>query len=177
MLSLIFKLYGELLSQLSRLITGRIFTDEQIRSITSGAVGKYFADFFPTPKDEQEAQDKVNTARKHISAASTIILEMQQNLESQNQNLEHVLKEIEEKRNLAERYETLAKTNQQEFAAFREEMEESLRKELEEQTAKGSRLRQVVSLLIWIITLVAGAALGAYFKDIIGVVKGAMAQP
>ncbi|MEW6713968.1 MAG: hypothetical protein AB1306_02600 [Nitrospirota bacterium] len=166
-MSFVVSLYGEVLSELSRLITGQIFSDKQIKTITSGAVGKYFSDFFPTPKDEQEAQDKVNAALKHISAASTIILEMQQNLESQNQNLGHLLTEIEEKRKLAERYETLANTNQQEFAAFREEMEESLRKELKEQAAKGRRPRQVASLLLWIITLVAGAALGAYFKDIV----------
>ena len=78
-MSLIVKnLYGELISALTRAITGRLFSDEQIKSITSGAVGKYFADFFPTPKDEQEAREKVNAARKHIGAASAIILEMQE---------------------------------------------------------------------------------------------------
>jgi len=167
-MSLIVNLYGELLSALSRALTGRLFTDDQIKSITAGAVGKYFADFFPTSKDEQEAQQKVEAARKHISAASGIILEMQESLESQYQNLDHLLTEIEEKKKLAERYETLAKTNQQEFAAFREEMEESLRRELVEQAARGRRLRQVASLALWVITLVAGAALGAYFKDIVG---------
>ena len=176
-MSLIFNLYGELLSELSRTITGRLFTDAQIKAVTAGAVGKYFADFFPTPKDEQEAQDKVAAARKHISAASGIILEMQGNLESQNQNLEHLLTEIEEKKKLAERYETLAKTNQQEFTAFREEMEESLRRELEEQAARGRRLRRAASMLLWLITLIIGAALGTYLKDIVGWFQGAQAQP
>lgn len=167
-MSFIVSLYGEFISALSRAVTGRLFTDEEIKNITSGAVGKYFADFFPTPRDEQEAQDKVNAARQHISAASSIILEMQASLESQNNNLERLLAEIAEKKKLAERYEILAKTNQEEFAAFREEMEESLRKELLKQAAKGRRLRRVASLLLWVITLVAGAALGAYFKDIVG---------
>jgi hypothetical protein len=176
-MSFVINLYGEVISELSRLITGRIFTDEQIKTITSGTVGKYFSGFFPTPQDEQKGRDKVDVARKHISAASNIILEMQQNLESQNQNLEHLLSEIEEKRKLAERYETLAKTNQQEFAAFRGEMEESLRRELREQATRGQRLRQTASLLLWIFTLVAGAALGAYFKDIIGWVQGTSAHP
>jgi CHASE3 domain sensor protein len=176
-MTVINSLYGEFISSLFRAITGRLFTDKQITNITNGAVGKYFADLFPTPKDVQEAKDKVDTARKHISAASTIILEMQQNLESQNQNLEHLLTEIEEKKKLADRYETLARTNQKEFDAFREEMEASLRKELEEQAAKGRRLRQVVSLLIWIITLVAGAVLGTYFKDIVDWIQGVSPQP
>jgi len=46
-----------------------LFTDQQIKTITSGAIGKYFANFFPTPKDQREAQEKVNAARKHIAAA------------------------------------------------------------------------------------------------------------
>ena len=44
---------------------------------------------------------------------------MQGNLESQNKNLAHILKEIEDKKKLAERYRTLAQTDQREFAAFR----------------------------------------------------------
>jgi CHASE3 domain sensor protein len=176
-MSLMVSLYYEAISVLSRSITGRLFTDMQIKTITSGAIGKYFTDFFPTPKDQREAQEKVDAARKHITAASNIILEIQGNLESQNQNLEHILKEIEEKKKLADRYQTLVKTNQEELAAFRGEMEESLRKELTEQAAKGRRLRQVASLLIWIITLVAGAALGAYFKDIVDWIQAVLVRP
>ena len=176
-MSSIVSLYGEFFNALSRAITGRLFTDDQIKNITSGAVGKYFADLFPTPKDEREAQAKVDAARKHITAASAIILDMQENLESQNQNLDHLLTEIEEKKKLADRYETLAQTGQQEFAAFRAEMEESLRKELQEQAAKGRRFRQVASLLIWLITLLAGAALGTYFQDILAWFQGGPVQP
>jgi CHASE3 domain sensor protein len=173
-MSLMVNLYSEFISELSRAITGHLFTDEQIKNITSGAIGKYFTNFFPTPKDEQEAQQMVDAAQKHIAEASRIILGMQENLESQNQNLEHVLTEIEEKKKLADRYKILAETNQKEFAAFRTEMEESLRKELREQAAKGRRLRQAVSLLIWIITLVVGAVLGVYFKDILGWIRGVL---
>jgi DNA repair ATPase RecN len=169
--TLITDLYGELISALSRAITGRLFTDKQIKSITSGAIGKYFSDFFPTTKDVLAAEQKVETAREHISAATAIILEMQENLEFQNQNLEHLLKEIEEKKRLADRYQTLADTSETEFTAFREQMEESLRKELTEQAAKDRRLRQAASFLVWIVTLVIGAALGAYFKEIVSWVK------
>lgn len=102
---------------------------------------------------------------------------MQGNLESQNKNLAHILKEIEDKKKLAERYRTLAQTDQREFAAFREEMEEALRKELTKQATKGKRLRQAVSLFLWIVTLVTGAALGAYFTRIVGWIRGGAAQP
>jgi len=171
-MSFIFGLQNELISTLSRVITGSLFTEKQIKGITIGVVGNYFGDFFPTPKSEQEAQYKVNKAQEHIAAASNIILEMQKNLDSQNKNLDQLLIEIEEKKKLAERYTELTKTDKKKLTAFREEMEDSLRKELNEQAAKGRRLRQIISFLIWLITLVAGAALGVYFTDIVRWFKG-----
>jgi hypothetical protein len=91
--SFLAKLGDELLNVVMRTISGRLFTDQQIKTIISGANGKYFADVFPTPRHEQEPQPKVDVARKHIAAASSIILEMRQNLMSQNQDLERLLKE------------------------------------------------------------------------------------
>lgn len=46
-------------------------------------------------------------------------------------------------------------------------MENALRKELTEQAEKGKRIRQVISFLFWVLTLILGAALGTYFKEII----------
>ena len=106
-------------------------------------------------------------ARDHISKASSIILAMQVDLDSQTNQLDQLLIEIEEKKQLAVRYEELAETSQEKFAAFRKEMEDALRNEIVEQSEKGKRLRQVASLVIWIFTLILGAAMGAYFKDIV----------
>ncbi len=171
MMPFIVSFSNEFINALVRIITGRLFTEDQIKSITSGAIGKHFADLFPATKDEQEAKDRVEAAQKHISAANSIILEMHENLESQNKSLDALLNEIEKKKKLAEHYSILAKTNQKEFSAFRKEMEESLRNELEEQAAKGRRIRQVSSAMIWLITLVIGAALGHYFENIIGLIS------
>jgi len=123
-------LYSEMISALIRAITGRLFTEDQIKTITSDTVGKYFADFFPTPKEELEAKERVESARNHILSASTIIREMQQELEDQDKKLSYLLQEIDEKKILADRYQVLAETNQKEFQAFREEMEDALREEL-----------------------------------------------
>jgi hypothetical protein len=55
---------------------------------------------------------------------------MQTELSAQTGHLDKLLVEIEEKKKVAERYADLAAINQQQVAAFREEMEEILRKEL-----------------------------------------------
>lgn len=157
----------EVANALIRAITGRIFTEDQIKKITSDAIGKYFADLFPTPKEELVAKERFESARNHILSASTIIREMQQELEGQDKKLTNILQEIEEKKKLADHYQALAKTNQKEFQAFREEMEVALRKELIQQTERGKRLRQILSILIWLFTLIAGAALGTYFNQIL----------
>ncbi len=50
---------------------------------------------------------------------------------------------------------------------MRREMEDALRQQLIAQSNKGKGLRRTVSLFIWVVTLVAGSALGAYFKEVI----------
>jgi CHASE3 domain sensor protein len=171
-MKLMTNVFAEFLSALFRAITGKLYTDKQIKTITSGAIGKYFAEFFPTPKDELAAQERAESARKHISAASTIIRDMQEDLETQEHKLGELLKEVEQKKQLADRYQALAHTDRKAFEAFRAEMEEALRKELQEQAEKGKRIRQVVSVILWVITLLVGAALGAYFKSIIRWITG-----
>lgn len=153
--------------ELSRAVTGRFLSEKQIRSIARSTIGKYFADFLPEPKDERAARERVEEARQHIGKASSIISQMQQELAQQSVQLDVLLMEIEEKRKLAEKYEQLAATNQRHFAAFRTEMEEALRQELIAQQEKGRRLRQLASFAIWFVTLILGASLGAYFKEIV----------
>ena len=166
-MELIFKVYYEFLGTLIRTITGQLYTEDQIKRITSGATGKYLKEFFPKPQDEQDAAQRVESARNHIEAAGTIIRDMQEDLEVQDKQLSELMETVKEKEKLADRYQTLADINKEAFEAFRIEMENALRKELTEQAKKGKRIRQVISFLFWLLTLVLGAALGSYFKEIV----------
>jgi len=171
-MNLMTKIFAEFSSALVRAITGKLYTDEQIKTITSGAIGKYLAAFFPTPKDELAAQERTESARKHISAATTIIRDLQEDLETQDRKLGEPLKEVEQEKQLADRYQAFAHTHRGAFETFRVEIEEALRKELQEQAEKGKWIRQVVSITLWVVTVVAGAALGAYFKSIVTWITG-----
>lgn len=160
-------LFNALGSELSKAVTGRLFTDAQIKAVSANAVGKYFAEFLPEPKDERAARERVEEARDHIAKASQIITSLQSELGTQTQQLDAVLKELQEKKELAQQYQTLATVGQQQFAAFKAQMEGSLRQELLAQSEKGKRLRRVASAILWLITLVLGAALGTYFKEVV----------
>lgn len=46
-------------------------------------------------------------------------------------------------------------------------MESALRQELVAQSERGKTTRQIASFMLWLLTLILGAALGAYFKEII----------
>ena len=154
-------------TQLSRLATGRLLTESQIKTASSHAVGKYFTDFLPEPKDERSARERVQEAQTHISKATAIIGQLQAELGSQTQQLDSVLKELDEKKQLAQRYGVLASAGQEQFSAFRAEMESALRTELRTQSEKGRRLRRAASAVLWLVTLILGAALGTYFKALI----------
>lgn len=65
------------------------------------------------------------------------------------------------------KYQAKAAISKEQFAAMRREMEDALRQQLIAQSNKGKGLRRTVSLFIWVVTLVAGSALGAYFKEVI----------
>ncbi len=135
-------------------VTGKLFTESQIRSVSSHAVGKYFADFLPERAEDRTARERVEEARTHISKASSIISAMQSELSTQTEQLDKLLVEIEEKKKLADQYAQLAATSREQFSALREEMEEVLREELVAQSEKGKRVRQLASSLIWLVTLV-----------------------
>jgi hypothetical protein len=100
----------------------------------------------------------------HITEASNIISGLQGDLERQADQLEFLAKEIDQKKRIAERFAVLAQTNQDAFSAFKTEMEETLRKELNSQNEKGKNIRRTVSFVSWLIALVAGAFLGAWFQ-------------
>jgi ABC-type hemin transport system ATPase subunit len=89
----------------------------------------------------------------HITEASNIISSLQGNLEKQANQLELLENDIDQKKQIAERYAVLAQTNQDAFSAFKAEMEETLRKELNAQNEKGKIIRRTVSFASWLIAL------------------------
>jgi hypothetical protein len=161
----------EITKAVVQLITGKLLTEEQIRSISKNAVGSYFADWLPTPKEEVEAKKRVEEARMHITEASRIVSTLQDDLDKQFHQLDQIVKDIEAKKNLADHYSKLVEINQQAFSAFKSEIEESIRKELRLEADRGKRARQLVSLAGSVITLVLGAALGAYFIPLVQLIQ------
>lgn len=157
--------------ELIRLLTGKLFTEDQISQITSHTVGKYFADFFPSTEQNVESAKRIEIAKHHINEAGLIIKDMQCELQSQSNHLDVLLRDIDDKKKLAEKYAELANTNKEKFSAFKDEMSQVLRSELEDQANKNKTLRKIASFLIWLFTLLIGAALGTYFKDIINLLS------
>jgi hypothetical protein len=157
---------------LSRIITGKLLTEEQIQSISKNTIGSYFTDWLPIPKEEADAKRRVDLARMHISEASGIISGLQDELNQQAQQLDQIIRNIEEKKKQADHYDVLAKTNKEAFDAFKAEMEKTLREQLIAQAEKGKTVRQAVSIVIWLVTLILGAALGAYFIPLINYIRG-----
>ena len=161
------KLLIQVYTELIRGLTGELFTKEQISQITTHTIGKYFKGFFPAIGSEKNALEKVEEAKDHITKANSIIAEMQSDLTTQTNQLNILLKDIEEKKGLAKKYANLSSLNKDKFSAFKEEMSTTLREELVQQSAKGRTLRRISSFIIWLVTILLGAMLGAYFKDIL----------
>lgn len=160
-------LFGPIATEIVRIATGRLLTESQISSISTHAVGRYLADLFPEPEDSRNAKEKIHAAQSHIESAGLIIHDLRSELDAQTAQLTALIEEIEEKKSLAQRYSLLANSNQEQFGAFRREMEETVRKELSDRANAGKRARQIFALSAWLFTLILGAALGTYFKDLV----------
>jgi hypothetical protein len=157
----------ELSTQLIRIATGSLFTQEQIRGITSHAVGKYFSELFPADEAEVDAQEKVKRATEHITKAASIVRGLQTDLAGKTATLNQLIKDIEEKEKTAAQFAALANANSATVAAIRAQLEEAVRKELITQSAQGRTVRRMASAILWVVTLVLGAALGAYFPILV----------
>lgn len=148
-------------TEISKAITGKLLTEEQINAITKNIVGRYFTDFLPTPQKELEAEERISNAKLHISEATKIIVSLQTDLEEQAQKLDLLAKEIEDKKQIAERYTVLAQTNQDTVNAYNTQMEETIQNALKAKSEEGKVTRIVLNLVGWSGTLVIGAILGA----------------
>lgn len=162
-----FNFLNQVYLELIRSVTGQLFTEDQIKTLTKHAVGRHLAEFFPENENEKNARERVDEARIHITKASEIIGSMQHELELQTNQLDTLLTDIELKKIQANKFAELAATNEAKFSAFKEQMAESLRDELVACSNEGKKLRRAVSAVLWLLTLIAGAALGTYFKDIV----------
>lgn len=158
------RLVADGLRELTKMVTGELLTEVQIKAATNNIVGRHFADWFPTPQREAEVEKRIIEARLHITEAMRIVSGLQNDLEQQTATLGGLAKEIEDKKKTAEKYALLAQTNQAAFSAFRTEMEDTVRKELTNQSEKGKNVRRFASFIFWATTLILGAALGAYFE-------------
>lgn len=156
---------AEITSQAIRTLTGRLFTEEQIKRISEHSVGKHFASLFPENDDERSQRERIEEALGHIDSATTIMSGMRGELDAQKATLERLLQEIEEKKSTAEHYAQLAMTHEDKVTAIRTELENTVRDELIRQSNQGRRLRLAVSIFMWVATLFLGAALGTYFKE------------
>lgn len=152
---------------LARIATGRLFTKEQIRHITRHSLGRYLEDLFPKDAEDLPRAERLSAARNHIENASVIIAEMRIELNAQAEALDRLVEEINEKKSLADRYASLASANKDAVSAMTMEIEEAIGNELARRSEEGRTARRVASATLALVTLVSGAALGAYFKDII----------
>ena len=158
--------YIDLLSSLSQIITGRLLSDAQIRSISSTLVGKMFSGWLAEPKDERAVKERVEVARSHIASATQILGDLKVELEEKSNQLDALVTNAEMQRRKAEEYSALAQANAATVKAIRAQIEEAVRDELGTQARRGRRLRQVVSITSWIVSLLLGAALGAHWNKV-----------
>ena len=80
---------------LSRLVTGKLLTEDQVRGLTASVIGRHFSDWFPEPEEEKTARLRVDAARNHIAEATRIIMGLKWDLDAQTGQLGDLAKQID----------------------------------------------------------------------------------
>lgn len=170
MLEVILRIYQEAGLQVIRTLTGQLFTEDQIKLITKHSLGQHLEALFPDNQEELDRANRISIAQDHILNASKIMAEMRVELDAQAQATDLLAAEIKQKKQLAKEYAALADSNQDAASAMRMEIEQSINQELKRQSLQGRTTRRIASAILWSITLILGAALGAYFPDVVSYV-------
>jgi len=89
---------GELGIQITKMLSGQLLSDEQIKSVSKHATGKYFSSLLPEDKETLEQNKKIESARQHIESASEIMSEIRDEIHTQEESLKKILNKIEEKK-------------------------------------------------------------------------------
>jgi hypothetical protein len=148
-------------------VSGSLFSATQIRSISVSAAGLGVRFVFPGGEVDENLGEKIEQARAHIASASGIVHELSEGLETRAKALDELIARVEEKKKEADHFSAIADANAATLAAFRSEIELAIRTELEARDKQGRLIRQLASAIVWIVTLILGAALGAYFLPIV----------
>jgi hypothetical protein len=157
-----------LLEFLRSAATGRSVTSTTTEVISS-IISNYVTEKFGEPRPS--GTEKIAIAKRHMEKAGEILDEIRGDLASEAKKLEELSATVELKRLDVVRYDALAATNKETINAIRQELEIAIQAKLEEQARKGRRMRQAVAAFMWIITLIAGAALGTYFPRIVAAIN------
>ena len=106
-----FELLNSLSTEVFKSATGHLFTDAQIKAVSSNAIGRYFSDLLPEPNEER-------AARERVEEASHIIAALNHELGTQTQQLDVVLQHLEEKKQQVQQYQVLATVGQEQFDVY-----------------------------------------------------------
>ncbi len=147
-------------------ITGRLFTQKQIGDIAKSVISISFSPDAPDPADPTAAQERFDEARVHFAKANAIITDMQEELTQQSNKLGELHVEVATQKNLAAEYGRLAALSKEDSSAVRGAFEEAVRNGIAAEAEKGRTSRRIASAIWAVVTLVGGAWLGAYFKEI-----------
>ncbi len=133
-------------------------TTEVIVDILQGKTGLSKA-------EQDDIRKRAMQASQYLAEAGSILSDLQSELEQRNRELERLLDEINSKRDEAEHWGEIARTNEKLANALTTEIERRVRVQIRKELDRNKTRRQVVGVIVWVFTLLAGAIAGAIVQQ------------
>lgn len=157
----VYALASSISQEVIRLLTGRLLSEEQISKLSDGAFAPLLKTYLPAKRDRRDLSAKVEAALGHMDAAGQIIEELQKELELKKADLDSVSVDLKAKQQLVQDQEAALKVSEEQLKGMRGVFTNAIRAEAN----RGARTRRLVALLMWLITLLAGAWAGANYQS------------
>ncbi len=118
-----------------------------------------------TEEEQEDIRTRAQLASDHLSQAGVILADLQSELDRRSGELDSLLNLIDSRRAEAEHWAEVAATNEKQASALIQEIESRVGKKVQEKLEERKVRRRVSGILLWVLTLVAGALIGAIVQQ------------
>jgi hypothetical protein len=153
----------EFLAPWSSALLGTSLPSDLIASIASNIASRMIEDLIReqlTFYQVKDISDRAKEAASQLENAGKIIQDLQKELHTRGLELDQLMELITDRKNEAIHWANQATKSEELAKSFNRELEIRIREQLRAELDRGKRKRQVLGMVIWVITLIAGAVAG-----------------
>ena len=146
------------------ILPGTYILEPALSKIISQVVSDVVNKTLSQPSEDDIAR-RAQLASNHLSEAAGILTDLQVELNTRNQELINLISTINARREEAEYWKTIASANEGLASKLTKEIERRVGEQIRVEFSRGKTRRQIIGVIMWLVTLIAGGIVGAVIQQ------------